>query len=151
MEKSKIFAEGNLNLPPGCNVSYYIVEKDKNFLRWLDKLLVEVLDFNLGEESASVVVKNVEDKDGVIVGREVYGNEIDKMIDLHEKYEDRGNSNRVDVFYGKSRVFLTLIKSKYAREKMGKFLLETREWVKVEEVPAKKMPGYVGKMLRSYP
>ena len=61
------------------------------------------------------------------------------MTDLHEKYENKGQ--RVDVFYGKNRVYLTLRKSREIRKKFSDFVKRTKEWVKVKEV--QEIPVYV--------
>ncbi len=63
------------------------------------------------------------------------------MTDIHEKYEK--NQERVDVFYGKNRVYVTLRRSREMRKKFADFLKKTKEWIKVEKVP--EIPGYAEK------
>ena len=45
---------------------------------------------------------------------EIYIKEINKMIDVHEHYENKGE--RIDVFYGSKRVYVTLRKSNEIRK-----------------------------------
>lgn len=143
MVKSKIYATGNESLSGEFNISYYIFEKDDKFLNWLGKLLVEVMGMEDGDKAAKFVSMEGEPGDDVF-----YAKEIDKMIDVHESYKPGKitikNGDRVDLFYGSKRVYLTLRKSKGAREKLADFILKSREWIKIEEVEA--LPVYAGKV-----
>jgi len=129
--KKKIYATGNETIKGEYNVSYYIFEKDKEFLDWLDELLKKVFNDYYGIKAKYIVdvEKNVN-----------YEKDIDKMIDVHEKYEKDGD--RVDVFYGDKRVYATLRWNRLTREKFAKFVMETKNWVKVKEA---KGPHYVKK------
>ncbi|MBS3089468.1 hypothetical protein J4461_01135 [Candidatus Pacearchaeota archaeon] len=110
MTKPKIYATGNENLSGDFNISYYIIEKDDNFLEWLGTLLKEVLIINDGENQAKFIVKETNDEHENPTGKEIYLKDIRKMIDLHEHYGNKGDG--VDLFYGKDRVYVTFRKSK---------------------------------------
>jgi len=145
-----IYATGNQTIKGEFNISYYIVEKDKSFLDWLGKLLVEVLEIEDGQHKAKFVVTN-EGHDG----EEIYAKEIDKMIDLHEHYESSGyrgkeenKSDRLDLFYGKDRVFVTFRKSRESREKFAQFLRKTRTWIEVKEHDG-NLPVYASRKIAS--
>ena len=149
MTKPRIYAAENENIRGENNVSYYVFEKDNSFLDWLSKLLEEVLEIEGGEQEAKFVIREEEDEKGYI-RKNIYLKEIDKMIDLHEKYTNtsyKNKGNRVDVFYGKDRVYVTLRKSKEARKKFADFVLKTKDWIKAREV--KELPIYVGKKVNN--
>lgn len=141
MEKPKIYASGNETLKGEFNVSYYIFEKDESFLDWLGRLLVEVFEIEDGEWQAKFIVEKEEDERGVWIEKGVYQKDIHKMIDLHEKYFNKGE--RVDVFYGKNRVYVTLRKSREIRKKFANFVLKTKDWIVAREIP--ELPTYAGK------
>lgn len=125
--KKKIYATGNETIKGEFNVSYYIFEKDESFLEWLGKLLVEVLGIERGEEQAKFIIGIAGD------GEEIFNEKnLDKMIDIHEKYEKKGD--RVDVFYGKNRVYVTLRKSREIRKKFADFVKKTRRWIEQKEI-----------------
>lgn len=128
MKKTKIYAAGNENIKGDYNVSYYIIEKDNNFLNWLSKALVQVLEIREGDKKARFIVKIIDDSTNV---EELILKDINQMIDLHEHYEKEGE--RIDLFYGKNRVYLTFRKSKECRKKFAKFLLNTKEWIDIKE------------------
>ena len=137
MTKPKIYATGNENLSGDFNISYYIIEKDDNFLEWLGTLLKEVLIRNLDvpkvkkdklffsldnkarkatgthytrDDIVKFIVKETNDEHENPTGKEIYLKDIRKMIDLHEHYGNKGDG--VDLFYGKDRVYVTFRKSK---------------------------------------
>ncbi len=138
----KIYATGNIRLQGDFNISYYILEKDHSFLDWLYKLLNEVLDI---KNNPKVIIKEPEQKDNdEWSDQEVYIKEISKMIDIHEKYENK-KGDRVDLFYGKDRVYLTLRKSEEMREKFAAFVKKTKDWIVIEKI--KDIPNYVSKKI----
>lgn len=137
----KIYATGNETLRGEFNTSYYIFEKDNSFLEWLGKLLTEVFDIDDGEQQAKFIINRKDTEGEDWVEDEILIKEIDKMIDLHEKYENK--CERVDVFYGKDRVYVTLRKSRGIRKKFANFVRKTKDWIVVKEV--KDMPVYVNK------
>lgn len=126
MKKPTIYATGNERITGDYNVSYYVVEKSNEFLNWFGSLLTEVLEFSNGIFKANNTVKFIDNEEVVIK------KEIKKMVDIHEKYEKNGS--RIDVFYGKKRVFVTFRKSRDVREKFAEFLTKHAEWVEVEEI-----------------
>lgn len=130
MANPKVYATGNETLKGEYNISYYIFEKDKSFLDWLGKLLVEVFEISGGEQRAKFNVETIEEGEDI---EKFYEKEIDKMIDIHEKYENKGE--RVDVFYGKDRVYVTLRKSREIRKKFAKFIKKTKDWVQIKKIP----------------
>lgn len=145
-----IYATGNQTIKGEFNVSYYIVEKDKSFLDWLGKLLVEVLGIEDGQHKAKFIVTS-EGYDE----EEIYAKEIEKMIDLHEHYSNSGyrskeenKSDRVDIFYGKDRVFITFRKTREGREKFAQFLKKTRDWIEVKEHDG-NLPVYASRKIAS--
>ncbi len=141
MVKPKIYATGNETLKGEFNISYYIFEKDNSFLDWLSKLLVEVFEIQNGEQQAKFIIKRKDTEEGDWIEDEIYIKEISKMIDLHEKYQNKGE--RVDIFYGKNRVYVTLKKSKEIRKKFTNFIKKTKDWIKVKEV--QEIPVYAKK------
>lgn len=137
----KIYATGNETLKGEFNISYYILEKDGSFLNWLGKLLTEVFEIKDGERQAKFIINRKDTEEADWVEDEILIKEIDKMMDLHERYENKGE--RVDVFYGKNRVYVTLRKSREIRKKFADFVKKTKEWIEIKEV--KEMPVYVRK------
>jgi HSP20 family molecular chaperone IbpA len=136
----KIYATGNETLKGEFNISYYIFEKDSSFLDWLGELLEKVLEIENGKNLAKYIVKEKDDE-GNWVSEEIYAKEIQKMIDLHEKYENKGE--RIDIFYGKNRIYVTFRKSREMRKKFAKFVLKTKDWIKISE--RNELPSYVRK------
>ncbi|MEI6731305.1 MAG: hypothetical protein WCK90_01360 [archaeon] len=127
MDKLTIYATGNENLSGSYNTSYYIVGKNEAFLKWLGDLLVGVLGIEGGRERAKYYKLSEEDMENPVA------KDIKKMIDLHEYYEKKGE--RVDLFYGKDRVYITFRKSKETRKKFADFMLKTAEKVKITKTP----------------
>ncbi len=133
--KPKIYATGNETIKGEHNISYYIFEKDDSFLEWLGKLLVDVFEIENGEKQAKFIMGISEDE-----GEEVYNKKLlNEMIDVHEKYGEK--EDRIDIFYGKNRVYVTLKKSKEIRKKFTDFVKKTKDWIKVKEV--RRIPVYV--------
>jgi hypothetical protein len=139
--KPKIYATGNETLKGEFNISYYIFEKDKTFLDWLSKLLVEVFEIQDREEQAKFIIKRKDTEEGDWIEDKIFIKEISKMIDLHEEYENKGE--RVDVFYGKNRVYVTLRKSRKVRKKFADFVRKTKDWIKIKQI--QDVPVYVKK------
>ena len=143
MNNPKIYATGNENLNGDFNISYYIIEKDEKFLEWLNRLLIEVLDIKEEDKNAKVIQKIAYDNSGREV-TEIYLKDINKMVDVNEHY---GNKiDRVDVFYGQNRVYLTFRKSKETRKKFADFLLKTKDWIVIEKRP--NFPIYIGERIK---
>ncbi len=129
MVKGKIYSTGNETLEGKFNISYYVLEKDAKFLAWLSKLLVEVFEAENAENKAKFVqVKNESETE-----REVRIKDINKMVDIKETYSNTVG-DRVDLFYGVNRVYVTLRKSFDTKNKFASFMTKSREWIKIEEV-----------------
>ena len=143
MIKSKIFASSNETIKGEFNISYYIVEKDPGFLKWLGRLLEEVMDIGHAESKVEFVHQSVYDDNDEFIREDVYQKNIKKMIDVHESYENGGE--RIDLFYGHERVFIMFRKSRGARERLGSFLVKTKDWIKAKEVTRLPLPSYAGK------
>jgi hypothetical protein len=143
MSKPKIYASGNETLKGEFNVSYYIFQKDESFLDWLAKLLIEVIEIEDGEWQAKFIIDREEDAQGGLVEKGIYQKNVNKMVDVHEKYFNKGQ--RVDVFYGKERVYVTLRKSREIRKKFAQFVLKTKEWIAAKQV--QELPAYAGKKI----
>lgn len=131
MSKPKIYATGNETIKGGYNVSYYIFEEDNSFLEWFGELLEEVLDIGEGKQKAKFNTQTIEGEGEEL--EKFSEKEINKMIDVHEKYENKGE--RADVFYGKEKVYVTLRKSKEIRAKFAKFVEKNKNWVEVKKSP----------------
>ena len=144
MTKPKIYATGNETIKGENNISYYIFEKDNSFLDWLAKLLLEVFEIENAEQQVKFIIKREEDEEGNYLGDKFYLKNIKKMIDLHEKYFNKGE--RIDIFYGKNRVYVTLRKSRNIREKFSEFVLKTKDWIEIKEIV--ELPFHAGKELK---
>ena len=145
MSKPKIYATGNETLKGEFNISYYIFEKDETFLDWLSRLLVEVFEIHDGEQQAKFIVKRKDIEEDDLIEDEIYIKEINKMIDLHEEYQNK--KERVDVFYGKNRIYITLRKSKEIRKKFADFVKKTKDWIKIKQI--QEVPIYVKRKIKS--
>ncbi len=66
------------------------------------------------------------------------------MIDVHEKYTNK--NNRVDIFYGKDRIYVTLRKSREIRKRFAEFVLKTKDWIEIKEIP--EIPIYAGDRIK---
>jgi hypothetical protein len=144
MNKPKIYATGNENLNGDFNISYYIVEKDSSFLDWLEKLLNDIMKTDGETYSVKFIVKNKKDKHGKFIGEEVFAKNIHKMVDLHEHYGSK--EDRVDLFYGRERIYMTFRKSKETRRKFARFLSKTKDWIEIKEIP--QLPVYAGRKIK---
>ena len=142
MKDPIIYATGNQRLNGDFNVSHYIVEKSENFLDWLELLIDEIFEKKGEGLEVKKVHKNVQDDEGNFVREEVYLKDINKMIDIHEHYptEYKSNGDRIDLFYGKNRVFITFRKSRDSRVVLQKFFQKHAQWVSVNEVT--QVPTY---------
>ena len=117
--KIGLYGTGNKN-----NCAYLILEKNKNFFKWLEHLLKKVFDYIDPIESKIVHLENS--------SKLVKKNPKD-YIDVHEAYGLKEGD--IDIFYGKEKAFLIINIGNKNREKFMKLVLETTEW--------KKTTGYI--------
>lgn len=148
MDKGKIYATGNETLKGEFNISYYIFEKNPDFLDWLGKFLTEVFEIENGEQQAKYVFERIDDEKGNWIKDKIYIKNVKKMIDIHEKYfpqnpNSDANQDRIDIFYGKNRIYLTIRTSRDKRDRAGSFMRKSKKWIKLKKVEEKKMPVYV--------
>ena len=95
--------------------------------------MTEVLDISDGRNRAKFIAGYKDSKED----EEVYTlKDINNLIDFHEHYEN--TFDRIDLFYGKERVYITFRKSRETRRKFAKFILKTKEWVKIKRVKENK-------------
>ena len=134
-KKGKIYATGNETLEGKFNLSYYVLEKDTKFLDWLGKLLVEVFEIENGENIAKFIQIGEDEESG----QTIYIKDLTKMVDVRETYSNK-TGDRVDLFYGLRKIYVTLRKSFDIKDKFAWFMIKNREWIKVEEI--KKVPIY---------
>ena len=134
-KKAKIYATGNETIEGRFNISYYVLEKDSNFLDWLGKLLVEVFEIENGEN----IAKFIQIEDDEECEQITHIKDITKMIDVREAYSNK-MGDRVDLFYGLKRIYVTLRKSHDIKKKLASFMMKSREWIKVEKT--KQFPVY---------
>jgi hypothetical protein len=130
MEKLTIYYTENETIKGENNISRYIVSKYPSFLDWLGKLLKEVLGIEEGEQLAKFYIEKLGDE---LENEKLIAKDIKKMIDKNEKYSSP--LGRVDIFYGKERVYMTLRKSKGIRKKFADFMKKNSIWIKAVKVP----------------
>jgi hypothetical protein len=131
MNKPTIHATWNINLPQNSNASYYVIEKSPKFLEWLKKIVCDILEYHSVENQVTHYIKTKYDKNDQPIGEKTIIKNINKMTDLHEKYE--GEKGRADVFYGKTKVFLTITLSKRIRKNLTNFLLKHSKVFKIKK------------------
>lgn len=99
--------------------NYYILKKDKDLLKDLDKLFKDLNIFS------NFSVDEKKDKKGEV---KLYPRNIFKLRDIHEGFE--GGNKRVDIFYGSKRIYLTLICNQELRKKFNEELSKITKMVK---------------------
>lgn len=125
--KIKIYSARNQTLSKDSTISLYVLEKNPDFFKWLNQAL-SALQMNSGQIRPWQVKNPVEDKKGNLIRYDFYTKQIQKMVDVHEKYENGKTNERVDLFYGKNRIQLTLICSYEKRMKFANFLKKQAIW-----------------------
>lgn len=116
-EKIKLFGicnEGNYNI--------LILEKHRKFLDWLGNSLECGLDMRRAYQAT--IMEGVNKKDELYTIKKKIGD----LEDKHEKYYEE--EIKVDVFYGKEKVFLMVRCPIEIRKKFIKTLEKTTKWVK---------------------
>ena len=84
--------------------NYYIFDKKQIVVDVLSKIFVIDFDVNWNEE--------------------IYNKKINRKTDLHEDISDIYDKIRIDLFYGKSKMYLTLICSESLRLKFNEALFK---------------------------
>lgn len=90
--------------------NYLIVKKRKSFFEWLCNVL-----YNSFESVPDVDVKEYVDYNDKFVSNK---KKIKDYTDKHEIYEADSRDTRIDIFYRKNKVFLTIQTSLEKREKL---------------------------------
>lgn len=103
MKKVKILGIGNEG-----KFNYIIVRKQENFFEWLGKVM-----YNSFEAMPDVDKEEYINKNDKFVFKK---KDIRKYIDKHESFEAEGA--RIDIFYGKENVFISIIASLKNRKKL---------------------------------
>ena len=117
MRKAKICAVGNEG-----RFNYIILDKNKDFFDWLALLLFESFGvYDVQKYEAA-------DKKGNWVTRK---KQIRNFTDKHESYTSK--KARVDVFYGKKKVFIAFNTSLSGRAKFMEVLNKISVWKKPEK------------------
>jgi hypothetical protein len=105
MKKIKVLGIGNKE-----EFNWIIVKKDKDFFEWLNKVLTE----SFGHVSPDVnFYDRITVKNKVVTKKK----EIEYYADLHEYY-DAEDKTRIDLFYGKEKVFITILASLDNRKRL---------------------------------
>ena len=117
MRKMKVLGMGNED-----NFNYLIIKKSEGFFEWFNELLVEAF----GGAENDVMYCESRDKDGKIINEK---RDVNDETDTHEYYPTN-DGIRVDVFYGKEKVFLTF---NCSLDKRGKFMKKLEEISDFEE------------------
>jgi len=103
MKKIKLYAIGNED-----NFSYYLFDKKQNVFEILNKIFL--VDFNIDWK----LYRDDLDKKGKI--------NIEKYVDIHES--NGYDKLRIDLFYGKDKIYLTMICSPDLRIKFNESLFK---------------------------
>jgi len=108
MKKIKLYGIGNWN-----NFNYYIFDKKQEIIELLAKTFCEVfnLGLSLGDE--------YKDKNGRWYYRKI---SFEKMKDKHESIGLTSNKNKIDIFFGEKKIFVTIICSAKLRQKFNEKL-----------------------------
>ena len=111
MFKTKIVGIGSKG-----NLTYVILKKNKNFFKWLSKVLFdsfEIYDVMYFQPDPK---GNMKEK------------QIEEFIDIHESYDS--DTGRADVFYGKNKVFICIKATLKYRKVFMKSLTNNSVWEK---------------------
>lgn len=115
MKKIKLYAIGNEN-----KLNYYIIDKKQKSIENIARLFSEIfklyLDFH----------KEYEDTNGVWRSRKI---NLEKIKDKHKSISNYSNNNRIDIFFGEKRAFITISCSQTLRKKFNE------ELIKISKMP----------------
>ena len=120
MPKIKICATGNSG-----KFNYFIVEKNKDFFIILSKILWQ----GFGIQGDSIVYESYVAKNEKYITKK---KNITNFVDKYEKFKNE--KARVDIFYGKDKIFFSIYTSLSMRKKFLKFLEANASWKKVQKI-----------------
>ena len=109
MRKINVLGLGNQE-----EINWIIVKKEDGFFEWLNKILIETF----GSVSPDVEYEETSSKKDKVITRKM---KIEDCTDIHEYYDAEDNS-RIDVFYGKEKVFIMVFTSLKNRKNLIKNL-----------------------------
>ena len=104
--------------------TFVIVEKNRHFFNWLAHLLYR--SFKI----CDVDTYDFENRKGKWITRK---KQIKNFIDKHESYYVIGAKERVDIFYGKDRVLITVNAPLRTKRKFLDIIEELSEWAKIKK------------------
>lgn len=123
MKKIKLHAIGN-----GENINYYIFDKKQDVAKVLSKIFENILGifWRFDEEYKA--------KKGRWRIKKI---NIEKFKDFHENHLGKGN--RIDIFYGDKKMFVTIFCSEKLRLKFNVELSKISIMPKIKKFPIKKL------------
>jgi hypothetical protein len=123
MQKVRIFGSGNFKAAAG-SCSYLILEKSGGILEWLAELIEDVIGMEGARHDFRYKDEGIDDK-----GRPyVIENSLKEFQDAHSSYESK--DARVDMFFGRKRVFMMIMCPPEVRKMITKMLDGTAEFVR---------------------
>ena len=119
MKKIKLYAIGNEG-----NFNYYVFDKKNETIKTLAKLLSKIIkvDWHLH--------RTTKDQRQVKINFE-------KIKEHHESLKKKGKTNRIDIFYGTKKIFITIHCPKNTRKKFNTELGEISYMPKPKEFKEK--------------
>lgn len=102
---------------------FFVVNKDRWFLEWLDQFLEKLGVSSSGESKSRKIITEE--------GPDVEFRALGKLVDKHDSYVHKGI--RVDVFYGHDKVSITVNAPEEAWNLVKEFLDKTTEWLEAPE------------------
>lgn len=118
MEKLKISFRADKE-----NYHFFIVDKNRWFLEWLDQFLGKLEVSSSGESKSREIITEG--------GPDVEYRALGKLVDKHDSYVHK--DIRIDVFYGHDKVSITVNAPEEEWGKVKEFLDRTTEWVEASE------------------
>jgi len=111
MKKIKLYGIGNQE-----DFNYYILDKKQEVAEKIAEILKQVLNLDLK------FVKEYKNKKlGVWIFKKI---NIEKNKDIHNSVNKMGHNERIDIFYGDKKMFITLYCSKEKRLKFNEDLFK---------------------------
>ena len=123
INKIKILGIGNKE-----KYNYIIIKKNKHFFKWLYNILQNAFDYVPDLDKEEYI-----DKNNKFISKK---KNITNYFDKHESHEF--NNARIDIFYGKEKIFLTIITSLKNRKKIMDNLEKYSEFIKPKRINLRK-------------